>query len=70
VKNIHKVENIVYIYMKEFYGLHGVPKEIVSDIDPKFTSNFWKALLKGFVTNLNINTTYHPELDGKIERTD
>jgi hypothetical protein len=46
-----------------------VPKEIVSDINPKFTSNFWKDLFKGFGTNLNISTVYHPELDGKIERT-
>jgi transposase InsO family protein len=46
-----------------------VPKEIVSDRDPKFTSNFWKGLFKGFGTNLNLSTTYHPESDGKIERT-
>jgi hypothetical protein len=46
-----------------------VPKEIVSGRDPKFTSNLWKCLFKGFGTNLNLNTTYHPELDGKIERT-
>jgi hypothetical protein len=36
----------------------------VSDRDPKFTSNFWK----GFGTNLNFNTTYHPESYGKTER--
>jgi transposase InsO family protein len=54
--------------MKEIARLHGVPKEIVSDRDTKFTSNFWKGLFKGFGTNLNFSTTYHPESDGKIER--
>jgi hypothetical protein len=49
--------------------IHGVPKEIVLDIDPKFTSNFWKGLFKGFGTNLNISTIYHPEPDGKRKRT-
>jgi transposase InsO family protein len=44
-------------------------RTIVSDRDPKFTSNFWKGLFKGFGTNLNLSTTYHPESDGKIERT-
>jgi hypothetical protein len=39
----------------------------VSDRDPEFTSNLWKGLFKGFGTNLNFNTTYHPEFDGKIE---
>jgi hypothetical protein len=46
-----------------------VPKEIVSDRDPKFTSNFWKVLLNGFGKNLNLSTMYHPESDGKKERT-
>jgi hypothetical protein len=54
--------------MKEIARLHGVPKAIVSDRDPKFTSNFWKGLFKGFGTNLNFSTTYHPQIDGKIER--
>jgi hypothetical protein len=40
----------------------------VSDRDPKFTSKFWKGLFNGFETNLNYNTTYHPESDGKKER--
>jgi hypothetical protein len=47
VKMTHKETNIAYIYMKEISRLHGVPKEIVLDKDPKFTSNFWKGLFKG-----------------------
>jgi hypothetical protein len=55
--------------MKEVARIHGVPKKIVSNIDPKFTSNFWKGLCKGFGTNLNISTTYHPLSNGKSKRT-
>ena len=33
--------------MKEIFRLHGMPKEIVSDRDTKFTSNFWKSLMAG-----------------------
>jgi hypothetical protein len=40
VKTTHKATNIAEIYMKEVARLHGVPKEIVSDSYPKFTSNF------------------------------
>jgi hypothetical protein len=29
------------IYLREIARLHGMPKTIVSDIDPKFTSKFW-----------------------------
>jgi len=40
----------------------------VSDKDPKFTSNFLKGLFKGLGIDLNFNTTYHLESDGKTER--
>jgi hypothetical protein len=69
IKTTHKVENIAEIYMKEVARLHGVPKAIVLDKDPNFTSNFWKGLFKGFETNLNLSTMYHPESYGKIEST-
>ena len=29
-------------YVKNMFKLHGFPKVIVSDRDPRFTSNFWK----------------------------
>jgi IS30 family transposase len=69
VKTKHKATTIADIYMKEVARLHGVPKAIVSDRNSNFTSNCWKNLFKGFGTNLNLSTTYHPELDGKTERT-
>jgi NADH:ubiquinone oxidoreductase subunit E len=40
VKMTHTVANIAEIYMREIARLHGIPKEIVSDRDTKFTSNF------------------------------
>jgi hypothetical protein len=67
VKLNHKEANISEIYMKEIARLYGVPKEIVLEEDPKFTSNFWKGLFKGFGNNLNFSTTYHLESDGKTE---
>jgi hypothetical protein len=63
-----KEANIVDVYMREISRLHGIPKTIVSDKDPKFTLNFWKGLFKGFGTKLNFSKTYHPELDGQTER--
>jgi hypothetical protein len=60
VKLTHKTTNIVDVYMKEISRLHGIPKTIVFDRDPKFTLKFWKGLFNGFGTNLNFSTTYHP----------
>ena len=54
--------------MKDIFRLHGFPKAIVSDKDPKFTSKFWKGLFAYLGTKLNFSTSYHPQTDVKIER--
>jgi hypothetical protein len=40
LKTTHKETNVVDIFLKEVARLHIIPKMIVSDRDPKFTSNF------------------------------
>ena len=50
VKYTYKFINISYIFMKEIFKLHGIPKVIVSDRDTKFIGKFWKALFKGLGT--------------------
>jgi hypothetical protein len=65
---IQSLKPSVKVNHKEIVRLHGVSKEIMSNGDPKFTSNFWKGLVKVFGTNLNFSTTNHPESDEKTER--
>jgi hypothetical protein len=67
-KTMHTTVNIGEIFMKGIARLHGIPRKIVSKRDTKFTSNFWRGFLKVFFTNINFKTTYHPQIDGKIER--
>ena len=43
-------------------------RAIVSNKDPKFTSNFWKGLFVDLGTKLNFNIAYHPHTDGQTER--
>ena len=68
VKTTYKAANIADIFLKQIFRLHGVPKVIISDRDPKFTGNFWKSLFKGLNTTLNFSTSFHPQTDGQTER--
>jgi hypothetical protein len=68
VKTTHTMANIAEIFMKEIARLHWIPRTIISDRDTNLNSNFWRGLFKGFGTNLNFITTYHPQTDGKTER--
>jgi hypothetical protein len=68
VKYTYKSINIVEIFMKEIFRLYGIPKKVILDRDVKFTFTFWKELFAGLNTNLNFNTSYHPQTDGKTKR--
>ena len=63
------LERLAKLYVKEIVSRHGVPVSIVSDRDPRFTSNFWKSLQERMGTQLKLSTAYHPQTDGQSERT-
>nr|GEV27360.1 putative reverse transcriptase domain-containing protein [Tanacetum cinerariifolium] len=46
-----------------------IPISIISDRDPRFASNFWRAFQKALGTRLDMSTAYHLETDGQSERT-
>ncbi|MBW0487724.1 hypothetical protein O181_027439 [Austropuccinia psidii MF-1] len=46
----------------------GVPKIIISERDPKFTSEFWTNLYDMLGTKLSFSTAYHTQKDGLAER--
>jgi transposase InsO family protein len=69
VKMTYSGAKIAELYMSRIMCLHGVPKKIMSDRGSQFTSKFWEKLHKSMDTKLNFSSAYHPQTDGKIERT-
>ncbi|KAK3013696.1 hypothetical protein RJ639_008606 [Escallonia herrerae] len=46
----------------------GMPQDIVSDRDSRFTGNFWTELFKLFGSQLSMSLSYHPESDDQTEQ--
>nr|GEW46902.1 putative reverse transcriptase domain-containing protein [Tanacetum cinerariifolium] len=57
------------IMYEEVVTRHGIPISIISDRNPRFASNFWRAFQKALGTRLDMSTTYHSQTDGQSERT-
>nr|GEV98716.1 putative reverse transcriptase domain-containing protein [Tanacetum cinerariifolium] len=69
IKETDPMDKLARIYLKEVVTRHGIPISIISDRDPRFTSNFWRSLQNALGTRLDMSTAYHPEIDGQSERT-
>ena len=61
-------EGIAQIYMDHVYKWFGLPKKVISDRDPRFTSHFGKAMTRRLDIEQNLSTAFHPQTDGLSER--
>lgn len=62
-------DHMMQLYVHEIVRLHGVSLIIVSDRDPRFTSQFWGSFQRAMDSTLSLSTTYHPETDDQSEWT-
>jgi len=56
-------------FLWEVWKLHGLPTEIISGMDAKFSDEFWESLCKMLGVKRRMSTAYHPQTDGERERT-
>jgi hypothetical protein len=56
------------LFVNEIVRMHGIPEVLVSDRDTRFTSHFWKQLMKLLGTRTGMSSAYHPQTDGQTER--
>jgi hypothetical protein len=66
---IPAAERTAELFFRHWCSIYGIPKSIVSDRDPQFTSIFWTYLFQLYTTTLKFSSSYHPETDGQTERT-
>lgn len=61
-------EEAARAFFKNVVKLWGLPRNIVSDRDPRFTGRLWTELFKMLGTELSFSTSFHPQSDGQTER--
>ena len=56
-------EDLARIFAREISRLHGLPRDIISDRDSRFTSNTWKDFLSVTGIRPRMSTAFHPQTD-------
>jgi hypothetical protein len=59
---------IAQLYLRNIYPWFGLPTRVISNRDPRFTSQSEKALTTKLGINCNISTVFHPQTDSLSER--
>ena len=61
-------QGVAGLYLLHLFPWFRIPKRIISDCDPRFTSHFAKAICKAMNIHQNISSAFHPCTDGQTER--
>ena len=60
-------DDLAQLFFANAVCKHGMPKCIISNHDPHFTSRFWTQLFNSLGCKQALSTAYHPETDGQSE---
>ena len=55
----YTLEEFCWLYIREIVWLHEVLVFIVSDMDPRCTTHFWKSFQKAMGTQLTMSIAFH-----------
>ncbi len=59
---------IAQLYLDYVYQWFGLPTKMISNQDPRFTSQFGRALTEKLGIQRNLSTAFHPQTDGLSKR--
>ncbi|KAL0391032.1 UNVERIFIED_CONTAM: putative aspartic proteinase GIP1 [Sesamum calycinum] len=67
-QNTLRRKGTAHLFFKHVVKYWGLPKDIVSDRDSRFTGVFWTELFRLLGSTLSMSSSYHPQSDGQTER--
>ena len=53
-------ESVAHAFFSHVVRVHGLPRRIISDRDPRFVGDVWTRLMAAMGTRLAFSTAYHP----------
>ena len=59
----------VKLFTENVFRLHGLPRDIVSDRDPRLTADFSRELYASLGVQQHFSNAFHPHTDGQVERS-
>lgn len=70
--SIHKIyptSTLAMLYKDQIVRLRGVPHEIISNRDPRFTSSFYRSFQREHGMEAKFNIAYQPQINDQPMRT-
>jgi len=61
-------EDVAWMFQEYWFRDCGLPANIISDRDTKFTGKFWSKLCYNLRITRALSTAFHPQTDGQTER--
>jgi len=55
------------LFVKHIVCRFGLPESIVTDRDPRWTTDFWLSIAKSLQTKMSLSSSHHPQHDGQTE---
>jgi hypothetical protein len=62
-------KEMAQLYIQNVFPYYGLPDHVISDCDPRITSQWFTDICSQLEITKNTSTAYHPQTDGQSERT-
>ena len=60
-------EGFALLFVKHIACKFGLPESIITDRDPRWTTDFWRGIAKALQTRMSLSSSHHPQHDGQTE---
>jgi hypothetical protein len=60
-------EGFANLFVLHIVSRFGLPDDVIADRDPRWTSDFWRAVSVAIKTKMSLSSSHHPQHDGQTE---